>query len=138
MHPLTNGVLQRCDSFSMVNMMEENKIAKIIGECSIGKFADLHLIIIGLISSRETLVCSECLSISCKSYCRKEHYVKKLMHFYDASDLNGNRINIRSAPWSKINLAGLESGKAYRIQGQIKGKFNEKFDLIQDEIEKVN
>lgn len=119
----------------MVKSMKK-QIAYKVKDCSEGGRAELVLLVDSAYNKKPVRVCSKCQRKICSTDCKAEAYEERFNYYFSALDDTGF-INLRVPFWSGIEGSIIQSMNKYKIKGEIRTKFNGKFDFIAEKIEEV-
>ena len=114
----------------------KKQIAYKVRDCKEGERAELTLEVDTLYFQKYGMVCSGCKRLKCTPSCKAEDYVQKMMYSFEALDCTGF-INLRITYWSNVDGSKIQLHHKYKVTGEIRRKYNNKFDLIAEKMEEV-
>ncbi|MBI3640658.1 MAG: hypothetical protein HY223_10185 [Thaumarchaeota archaeon] len=114
----------------------KKQIAYKVKDCEEGGQAELVLLVDNMYPKKPVRVCSKCLRSTCLSSCKAEAYEERINYYFDALDDSG-LINLRIPYWSDIDGSMIQPMNIFKVTGEIRKKYNGKFDFIAKKIEKV-
>jgi len=114
----------------------KKQIVHKIKDCNDGGRAELVLLIDRMYYEKRVIGCSRCHRSICLPSCNEKDYIQKKTYAFDAIDDTG-MINLRITHWSNVDGSKIQPKHLYKVIGEIRGKYNNKFDLIAEKIEEV-